>query len=292
MSYAPLYLYAIPCGWRSGNFGDMFGPEIVRHITGRTVTLVDWTVTDESCRAELVTVGSYAQNLPRDFKGWVWGTGLMFEHAEVQCAKAPVRALRGKLTAARWPGRPDVPLGDPGLLVPFVRGPIVSKKRYAVGIVPHYVDCDDPMLCEFLKRNLDTAVAIDPCSRRMPEAMAECEVILSSSLHGLVTADALGIPNAWIVLSDKVQGGSFKFRDYVSAFGVTDRLVYRLYPGSSIQDIQMYALESWTWGGKVKDVATELAASFPPIDNADDIAEADAESAEADTDAPASSETA
>jgi hypothetical protein len=60
--------------------------------------------------------------------------------------------------------------------------------------------------------------------RREPEAVfrdvAACESILSSSLHGLITADSFRIPSAWAGLSDKVIGDGFKFRDYFSSLGI------------------------------------------------------------------------
>ena len=47
-----------------------------------------------------------------------------------------------------------------------------------------------------------------------------CDVVLSSAMHGLIAADSLGIPNAWMRLSDRLTGGDWKFRDYYSVFGV------------------------------------------------------------------------
>ena len=39
-------------------------------------------------------------------------------------------------------------------------------------------------------------------------------------MHGLLAADAIGIPNAWLKLSDRLRGGDFKFQDYYSIFDI------------------------------------------------------------------------
>ena len=39
-------------------------------------------------------------------------------------------------------------------------------------------------------------------------------------MHGLIVADALGIPNIRMILSDKITGGDYKYDDYYSAFGI------------------------------------------------------------------------
>ena len=48
--------------------------------------------------------------------------------------------------------------------------------------------------------------------------MMSCICILSSSLHWLIFADSLGIPNRRIVLSDEIIGGDLKFDDYYSVY--------------------------------------------------------------------------
>jgi pyruvyltransferase len=260
----PLRLYYVPCGHRSGNFGDMYSAEVVAHMSGREVVGVGET-NEGIATAEFVADGSLAQNLPANFVGAVWGTGLMFEMARIEARDTTVAALRGKLTARRWPKRPDCVLGDPGLLLGLTHGLAfgAGEKRWRLGIVPHFVDMEDPALAEFLKRNRCAATCIDVCSPDMPRLVSECETVLSSSLHGLVTADALGVPNAWIYFGDRVQGGSFKFRDYVSAFHIHDRVPCRLEPGSTVEDAARYAEDEWTWGDKVAGVVRGLRESFP-----------------------------
>jgi hypothetical protein len=77
--------------------------------------------------------------------------------------------------------------------------------------------------------------------RREPEAVfrdvAACESILSSSLHGLITADSFGIPSAWIELSSKVLGDGFKFRDYFSSIGIRHEPC-KLDGGESVPDLR------------------------------------------------------
>jgi autotransporter strand-loop-strand O-heptosyltransferase len=45
----------------------------------------------------------------------------------------------------------------------------------------------------------------------------ECEFILSSSLHGLIVADAYGIPNHRVEISSLIHGGDFKYLDYYAS---------------------------------------------------------------------------
>ena len=47
------------------------------------------------------------------------------------------------------------------------------------------------------------------------EAMLSCRRIVTGSLHGLILADAYGIPSAW-VMTRTARGGEYKYFDYFS----------------------------------------------------------------------------
>ncbi len=51
------------------------------------------------------------------------------------------------------------------------------------------------------------------------DQVTRCDFILSSSLHGLVIADAYGVPSRWVKLSDRPKGDGFKYGDHYSAIG-------------------------------------------------------------------------
>lgn len=114
-----------------------------------------------------------------------------------------------------------IALGDPGILVSeFIKGETIEKK-YRMGIVPHIVDKRSELLSVFRQRDDICILDIESNPLDFLRSMAACETVASSSLHGLITADSLHIPNLWIRMSDGLMGGNFKFFDYYSAYGIT-----------------------------------------------------------------------
>jgi pyruvyltransferase len=51
------------------------------------------------------------------------------------------------------------------------------------------------------------------------DLVLQSERIVSSSLHGLIVADAYGIPSRWIKISDRILGDGTKYMDYYSSIG-------------------------------------------------------------------------
>lgn len=197
--------------WRRvPNFGD----ELNWMISQKMSVDIDWMPPDQ---AELVMVGSVLEHLPDNWSGTVCGAGLLRPASRIDLTHARILALRGHLTADRVTGNLDTTvLGDPGLLAPrFIPQPIA---KYELGVVPHWSDTE-------LRDRFPHAHFIDV--RKPPnEVIAEiarCQRVISSSLHGLIVADAYGIPRqAELFAQAQHEGGDFKFRDYQSIYGDTD----------------------------------------------------------------------
>ena len=130
-------------------------------------------------------------------------------------------------------------MGDPGLLCDLlVPAALVRNKEFAVGIIPHYVDQDNPLLLDFIRKTPGTKLlVVFSETRDFISQVAKCEVVLSSSLHGLIAADSLGVPNAWLRLSDKVWGNDFKFSDYYSVYGLENIEPFTFNAETTRQDV-------------------------------------------------------
>lgn len=194
------------CG-RGANFGDQLGPVLLR----RYGLEVEWAPAPE---ADLISVGSIVRHVPDGWTGTILGTGLTRPGTAHDLSAARVLAVRGAHTRdeARLPR--GTALGDPGILVDELLPERPPKRRRAV-IVPHYFDR------RMRWRHLGTAKAdVLGDVRTLLADIASAEVIYTSSLHGLIAADALGVPQVFEP-SERVPGGQFKFQDYASAFGET-----------------------------------------------------------------------
>src|SRR5699024_7037980 len=137
------------------------------------------------------------------------------DHTELEAL-----AVRGTRTAARVTPRDgqEPALGDPGLLAPlFLDGPV--RKRYARGVIPHYKAAASPFVAAMRALGQDVRIIdVGWTPQEVAREIAACDAVISSSLHGLIFSDALGVPNLHMRLGGKIGGGLYKFRDYHSAF--------------------------------------------------------------------------
>ncbi|WP_051146562.1 polysaccharide pyruvyl transferase family protein [Marinobacter daepoensis] len=198
------------------NWGDLVGPYIVERITGATPV----PAYSEKA-AHLITVGSILSRSTAS--SVVWGSGFISSADSLQAVPAKISAVRGRYSSESLDRSgvepPDV-LGDPAMLMPRFYQPSEQRRQYRVGIVPHYTD-----LPLFKGVTLPGDVALIDIRQDVEPFIDElltCETILSSSLHGLIAADAYGIPNHWVEFSGNLVGSGFKFNDYYSSLDEPD----------------------------------------------------------------------
>lgn len=194
----------------SPNYGDAAGPWLFRKITGIQPTWVP-RGTD---LPHYVTVGSIL-NWAND-RSTVWGAGLASIKDDV-APLAKIAAVRGPLTRLKVilaDGRCPEVYGDPALLCPrFHAVERPRKPDFDFGIFPHYVD--HWRAREWFGMQ-SACLVINPLAP-IEEVMAKivrCKRIASSALHGLIAADSLGVPSAWVKMSDDLGGDTLKFCDY------------------------------------------------------------------------------
>lgn len=210
-------------GPRVGNFGDLLGPLIVRRIleqrsggSGDAAQSRGSATTKVDGRGRVLALGS-VMHFAED-GDTIWGTGVNGKMAADlhRFSTLDVRAVRGPLTREWLTTRKGIGVdevyGDPALLLPSILPEatvwLAGKKR-TLGVVPNFHD-------------VATYGAhpgfIDP--RRKPMAVLEdivrSEMVAASSLHGVIVAEAFGIPA--VLLPAKAES-PFKYLDYAQGTG-------------------------------------------------------------------------
>lgn len=241
------------------NFGDWLSPVLCEALSGMKV------VHARPNKCDLMALGSILAKAKNHF--WnrridIWGSGLI---EEISSFKSPhrIHAVRGWQTAQTIRNQKIEVVGDPGLLCDIlVPENVTAQKHFSVGVIPHYVDQSNALIQQLVE-TIPNATMIDVFSGTIEfiKQVAACEVVLSSSMHGLITADALGVPNAWIRLSDNVWGKDFKFHDYYSVFNLANVKPYPLTRETTLQEI-MDITENYSRPG-ISEVKERLINSFP-----------------------------
>lgn len=197
-------------GKRQPNWGDWLTPLLLSRFAH---VQPEWV---ERGSAEVVCVGSIlGQIIGPWFTGTVLGAGKLFADQTVP-PRASVLALRGPLSARGVAG--TFALGDPGLLADELV--TIDTKRYDLCLIPHW---SDKTLAHDTRFTQYEHVVIDPAwdALSVIRTIAESKKVVSSSLHGLILADALSIPRRFEASADwSNDGGFFKVRDHNAAIGL------------------------------------------------------------------------
>ena len=224
------------------NMGDMLNKDIIEKLFGYSVVRRNYLF------GKVSGIGSGLGNYTLEGPFWkkvlkkisriispnvyIWGTGFVnYKNKDEKLYKnTTFCAVRGELSKRRIEKilgkKLNIPTGDAGILASYLLKNEKIEKKYNVGIIAHYKEKNEPIFQELLKKfDNSTFIDVQDTPYNVTKRISECNVIISSSLHGLIIADSLNIPNIHIVVTDNLLGDGFKFDDYYSAYGVKHNFV-------------------------------------------------------------------
>lgn len=196
--------------FRTGNFGDIASKEVVEKVAGMK------TGKPIEGRPRLLGIGSV---LHRAKAGdVVWGSGVKGGTPPLpEGLDLTVAAVRGPhsieyLASSGIDTSGVTELFDPGCLLPHLFAEKIAKFEPRGGdrIIPHYRD--DMVLRRTHYNRLDDFVSVDRTPLNMIKQMVGADRVFSSSLHGIIFAESLGIPAYWLApIGDEDE---LKYYDY------------------------------------------------------------------------------
>ncbi|MDD7273542.1 MAG: polysaccharide pyruvyl transferase family protein [Prevotella sp.] len=211
--------------FHNGNWGDDLNYYFIGRFTNKRIVPFQYSLIARWFNKQnYMCIGSMIHDV--NSNTIVWGSGVIADDAKYEIKEKPkkVVGVRGKLTREYLLKRgikcPEV-YGDPALLLPLIYQKEIKKTKYKLGIIPHIYDENN----EFIqKASIDSDILVISMKKyddwhEVIDQICSCEMIISSSLHGVIISDAYNIPNSWVEFSDKVIGKGFKFRDYFSSVG-------------------------------------------------------------------------
>lgn len=203
------------------NLGDYLGGVIINHMLEKANISIDKEVT---CTKHLNSVGSNLFCSYQDVT--VWGSGIMCQPSRSQAffqklsrRKLDIRAVRGPLTREilmRYGYNCPIVYGDPAILMPFIYNPSVSK-QHKYSIILQFAHER-----KFREKHPDERVISMNTNdyKSVINEICASEIIYTSSLHGIVLAEAFGVPA--VFFRGLRKSIDFKYRDWYESTGRKD----------------------------------------------------------------------
>lgn len=210
----PLYYWREP-HWT--NFGDYLSLMLVERIVGEPISVYKKKKIPEKKLLAIGSILSFAND-----EDIIWGSGVNGKRPFKEhylFTKLDVRAVRGPLTQnflyENFGIEAPSIYGDPALLIPYFFPEFERKEnpQYPYLIIPHYSDIS------FFPRSKGEDFIIYPTDpwNDVIEKILDSEFVISSSLHGVILAEAFGIPARLLRVTEKEP--LLKYQDYYYGTG-------------------------------------------------------------------------
>lgn len=243
--------------WQDGvecNLGDYLSEIVVRALCERNGFTLDKTIDKTK---HLYGIGSILQMGYQD--ATVWGTGFAFELSKFRGLphrkrKLDIRSVRGPKTRRVLLQLgfdcPEI-YGDPGILMPLLYEPRQSEHTSFI-IIPHY-SVEGETRKWYGEDHILSMNTFD--YKKVIDRICSTDKVISSSLHGIILAEAYGIPA--VFYQDRPQKFNFKYEDWYES---TERHITK--PANSIKEgISM--IQDKIDPRRLKKMQNELIEKFP-----------------------------
>lgn len=204
--------------WRPLTGGHNFGDHLAKIIVNKVLATHGHMVEEEvNISKKIFSVGSVLHFAKND--NVIWGSGINGKKMSLedhQYKTLDVRAVRGPLTRNFLNEKnifvPEI-YGDPALLLPYIfPGRFKKNSKKSISIVPNLHD-----LPKIKNKTLHNIISPFSSWNKCIKEILEAELIISSSLHGIIIAEAYGVPARYVRLSETEN--MFKYNDYMLGTG-------------------------------------------------------------------------
>ncbi len=201
----------------NGNLGDELAPVIYNWILRQNG--LDPLKKVKKTK-HLMTIGSLF-GIPGKFDSTVWGSGILkysslkglfrrsiYRKFDIRCVRGPITRYSLEACGYNCPEK----FGDPGVLMPLIYNTGEKcEKKYDVSLILHISQTEDDD-CGLHKINIVTKDY-----RKFIDEICASKKVISSSLHGIILAEAYGVPA--IFLCKGMNEQIIKFLDWYYSTG-------------------------------------------------------------------------
>ena len=210
-----------------GNFGDSVNKVFWSKMSGKKII-------DNNKGKHYLTTGSIMWLCNNN--SIIFGTGFISDNSNLggtnkKKTNPKVIAVRGPKTRKKLlEMNINCPknYGDPLILFPCIynKKPLKNSKLI-IGIIPHYVDFNNKNVNTLIKNlnnnNYNTKkinILVGEDYEKFLSKINDCDVIISSSLHGVIMGIVYKKKTIFIEFSKNVVGGRFKFNDFFESINI------------------------------------------------------------------------